>query len=677
MQIKKVLIANRGEIAVRIMKTCQRTGVQTVAVYSEADRGARHVRSADEAVHIGAAESRDSYLSIERIINAAHFSGADAVHPGYGFLSENAALARACDAAGLIFIGPTAETIDAMGSKSEAKRLMETAGVPTVPGYHGVQQSDLLLEEEAIKLGFPVIIKPSAGGGGKGMRIVRSADQFAVALAGARREAASAFGDEQMLIEKFVHRPRHIEFQIFGDRHGNVIQLFERECSLQRRYQKIIEEAPSPFVDDDLARRMGDAAVAAGRAVDYVNAGTVEFIVGADRQFYFMEMNTRLQVEHPVTEMTTGIDLVEWQLRVAGGEPLPLSQTQLVRRGHAIEARIYAEDPRKEFLPSTGRIRQFSHPRSGPGLRMDSSVSSGDEVSIHYDPMIAKLIVHAPDRLRAIHELRSALAHTAIFGVTTNLDLLLQITKDDTFQSGDADTGFIDRHHSELTQSGDNVSELALLGAACAALERRATARRAYSSSRAHRSPWALGDAWQTNSQGCYRMAFTDACGTRHIVGIRGSLPSFIAEFDDGTKRSIAVTAFARGKSIILEADGQTHVLRVVHSELDMLIAYPGATGPERARLTRAPLHPANADDVADDAHPGSPMPGRIVALHVDLGDTVVEGQPLLVLEGMKMEYTLNARASGTIMGLHCKVGDLVEAEAPLVDIQTGALEEK
>ncbi len=665
-----VLIANRGEIAVRIMRSCKRLGLRTVAVYSEADRGARHVRTADEAVLIGGAASRESYLVVERIINAAHFSGADAIHPGYGFLAENADLARACDDAGLVFIGPTAETIDAMGSKSEAKRLMDTAGVPTVPGYHGAQQSDALLEEEANKLGYPLIIKPSAGGGGKGMRVVRTAKDFLSALAGARREAASAFGDEQVLVEKLVERPRHIEYQIFGDCHGNVIHLFERECSVQRRYQKIIEESPSVFVDDELARRMGDAAVAAGRAVDYVNAGTVEFIVGADRQFYFMEMNTRLQVEHPVTEMVTGLDLVEWQLRVAAGEPLPLSQTQLTRHGHAIEARIYAEDPRRGFLPSTGRVARFTHPPVSDTLRLDSAVSNGDEISMHYDPMIAKLIVHAPNRRRAIGDLREALSRTAVFGLNTNLDLLHKISADEVFVAGDADTGYIDRHLETLAGGTCEISEVALLGAACAVLERRRARMRDHPGSRIHKSPWSMGDAWQANARTNYRMAFADVLGTRHEIAIRGTLPCFEAEIDG---RSMAVTAVARGRQIILEVEGQTHALRVIQADNELLIAYPGPNGPNRARLTRSPLYPVAAGDVADDAHPGSPMPGRIVAMHVSPGDTVQQGQPLLVLEGMKMEYTLSARATGSIAAVHCKVGDLVEAEVPLVDIDTGA----
>ncbi len=668
MKISKVLIANRGEIAGRIVRSCARLGLRTVAVYSEADRGARHVRVADEAVLIGPAESRQSYLSIERIINAAHFSGADAIHPGYGFLAENADLARACEDAGLVFVGPGAETIDAMGSKSEAKRLMEAAGVPTIPGYHGAQQSDALLAEEARQLGYPVMIKPSAGGGGKGMRIVREPGKFAEALAAARREAASSFGDDQLLIEKLVDRPRHIEFQIFGDHHGNVIHLFERECSLQRRYQKIIEESPSPFLDEDLARRMGDAAVAAGRAVDYRNAGTVEFIVGADRQFYFMEMNTRLQVEHPVTEMVTGLDLVEWQLRVAAGEPLPLTQSQLLQRGHAIEARIYAEDPRREFLPSTGRVRNFSHPKTGPALRIDSAVSAGDAVSMHYDPMIAKLIVHAPDRERAITDLRSALARSAVFGLTTNLDLLLRISADEVFQRGQADTGYIDRELGGLMDAAGDVAQLALLGGACAVLERRAPQRGDQAGSREHRSPWASGDAWQANGRSRYRMAFMDASQTRHVVAIQGTLPSFQATINEA---SIQVTAFARGRRIILEVAGQTHVLRVIQSEDELLIAYPGPGGAERCLLRRVPLYAVTSGDVADDAHPGSPMPGRIVAINVAKGDPVQQGQALLVLEGMKMEYTLNARATGTIAALHCEVGDLVEAEVPLVDIDT------
>ncbi len=669
--ISKVLIANRGEIAIRIMRSCARLGVRTVAVYSEADRGARHVRSADEAVLIGPAASSESYLAIEKIINAAHFSGADAVHPGYGFLAENPALARACDDAGLIFIGPRPETIDAMGSKSEAKRLMEAAGVPTVPGYHGAGQADALLQQEAEKLGVPLMIKPSAGGGGKGMRIVRKLEDFAGALAGARREAASAFGDDQVLLEKFVERPRHIEFQIFGDRHGNIIHLFERECSIQRRYQKIIEESPSPFIDEELAQRMGDAAVAAGRAVDYLNAGTVEFIVGADRQFYFMEMNTRLQVEHPVTEMVTGLDLVKWQLLVAAGEPLPLRQSAVEQRGHAIEARIYAEDPRRDFLPSTGEVQRFLHPPEGPGLRLDSAVSAGDVVSMYYDPMIAKLIVHAPDRSRAIADLRRALSQTGVFGLTTNLDLLHDITADETFVQGAADTGYIDRQlRSRDEANGEEVSVLALLGAACATLERRSLSRSREPTQRQHRSPWSTGDAWQANGRTCYQMAFADAAGGRHEIAIRGTLPDFEAEYGE---RRVAVTAFARGQQIVLEADGQSHALKVLQSGDQLLVSYPGPDGPERCVLTRAPLFPVAGADSADDAHPGSPMPGRIVALHVAAGDTVSEGQPLLVLEGMKMEYTLLARAAGTIARLHYAVGDLVDAEVPLVDIDTGA----
>ncbi len=664
----KVLIANRGEIAVRIMRSCARLGVRTVAVYSEADRGARHVRAADEAIHIGPAESRESYLSIERILNAAHFAGVDAIHPGYGFLAENAGFARACHDAGIVFIGPAPETIDAMGSKSEAKRLMESAGVPTVPGYHGSNQADVLLEQEACRIGFPVLIKPSAGGGGKGMRIVRRQEDFAAALAGARREAASAFGDERMLIEKYLHHPRHIEFQVFGDQHGNVIHLFERECSIQRRYQKIIEETPSPFLDSELAARMGEAAVAAGRAVDYVNAGTVEFIVGEDRQFYFMEMNTRLQVEHPVTEMTTGLDLVEWQLRIAQGEPLPLSQTRVARTGHAIEARIYAEDPRRNFLPATGSVRHFARPASGAGLRLDSAVSTGDVVSIHYDPMIAKLIVHAPDRPRAIAELRRALARTEVFGLRSNIDLLLRIAADENFRAGHADTGYIDRHLTELMETRQQVSEIALLGAACACLERRSPDTARVPEGRTHRSPWSLEDGWQANGRTCYRLAFTDAAAARHVIPVSGTLPEFTAEV---AGRQVQVRAYIRGRRLVMECDGQTYVLRVMQHGEDLLVTFPGIDGPERARFKRTPLYPVAEGDLADDAHPGSPMPGRIVALHVKAGDTVEQGQALLVLEGMKMEYTLQARASGTVSALRCSIGDMVEAEVPLVDIDT------
>src|SRR5690348_919450 len=398
---KKILIANRGEIACRVMHSCKRLGLKTVAVYSDADRHALHVQLADEAVHIGPARAAESYLNAERILAAAKATGAEAVHPGYGFLSENEDFARACAKAGIVFIGPTPEAIDLMGSKSAAKALMEKAGVPVTPGYHGDKQDLKSLEAEAKRIGYPLLIKAVAGGGGKGMRIVRAESEFKEALEGAQREAKAAFADDKVLIEKYLERPRHIEFQVFGDSHGNVVHLFERECSLQRRFQKVLEETPSPFLDAAMRKKMGEAAVAAAKAVKYVNAGTIEFIVGQDKSFYFMEMNTRLQVEHPITEETTGVDLVEWQLHVAAGGKLPLTQDKITQKGHAIEVRLYAENPDKGFLPATGRLEAF-HPAEDDAVRVDTGVRSSDDISIHYDPMIAKLTVRGKDRAAAI-----------------------------------------------------------------------------------------------------------------------------------------------------------------------------------------------------------------------------------------------------------------------------------
>ncbi|MCG8432885.1 MAG: acetyl-CoA carboxylase biotin carboxylase subunit, partial [Gammaproteobacteria bacterium] len=441
----KILIANRGEIACRIIHTCSRLNIKTVAIYSEADRDALHTQLADEAYCIGGARAAESYLNMDVIIETAKQAGAKAVHPGFGFLSENADFVSRCKSAGLVFIGPEADTIAKMGSKSESKALMEKAGVPVVPGYHGDNQETGFLEKEAKKIGYPLMIKASAGGGGKGMRIVNSQKDFSAALEGARREAKNAFGDDRVLLERYVEQPRHIEFQIFGDSKGNVIHLFERECSIQRRYQKIVEESPSAFLDDNLRRQMGAAAVAAAEAVGYINAGTVEFIVGADRGFYFMEMNTRLQVEHPVTEKVTGLDLVEWQLRVATGEPLPLQQDEIDRDGHAIEVRLYAENPERDFLPVTGTVQRFAMPEQHRHFRVDSGISDGDEISIHYDPMIAKLIVWDHDREKCRQRLQRVLAGTAVFGLTTNLKLLRAIAGNKTFASGKFDTGFINQ----------------------------------------------------------------------------------------------------------------------------------------------------------------------------------------------------------------------------------------
>ena len=484
----KILIANRGEIACRVIKTARRLGIATVAVYSEADATARHVTLADEAVEIGPAPVRDSYLRGDRIIAAAQRTGAAAIHPGYGFLSENAGFAADCTAAGLVFVGPGAAAIRAMGSKSAAKSLIENAGVAVVPGYHGDDQSDDLLRAEADRIGYPVLLKPSAGGGGKGMRVVREASQFDAALAAARREASASFGDVHMLIEKFVTQPRHIEVQVFADAHGNVLHLFERDCSVQRRHQKIIEEAPAPGLTEEQRLTMGQAAVDAAKAVGYLGAGTVEFLVDSGGRFYFMEMNTRLQVEHPVTELVTGQDLVEWQLLVAAGEPLPLSQGDLVINGHAIEARLYAEDPDRDFLPATGHLLHLRYPAAGQHVRIDTGVREGDLVSIHYDPLLAKLIVWDADRASALRRLQTALRETRVIGVTTNLGFLTTVAAHEVFAAGGVDTGFIDRQRSDLVGiGGGSPSE---------------RARVAADVSGDPNSPWHGASGWRLNAIG-------------------------------------------------------------------------------------------------------------------------------------------------------------------------------
>jgi 3-methylcrotonyl-CoA carboxylase alpha subunit len=505
--LRRLLIANRGEIACRIIRSCRRLGVHTIAVHSEADRGALHVRSADESVCIGPAPARDSYLNIAAVIEAARATRADAIHPGYGFLSENAAFAEACAAAGIRFVGPPASAIRAMGLKNEAKAIVAAAGVPVVPGYMGEDQSNARLAHEAARVGFPLLVKAVAGGGGKGMRVVPDASALAEALVGARGEAENAFGDGRLMLERFLERPRHIEVQVFGDSHGGCVHLFERECSVQRRYQKIIEESPSPFVSQAMREAMTAAAVSAARAVDYVNAGTIEFIVDADGNFYFMEMNTRLQVEHPVTEAVTGLDLVEWQLRVAAGERLPLAQHEIRQQGHAIEARLYSEDPRRGFLPSVGRVERFARPAGDENWRVDAGIEDGDAITVHYDPMIAKVIACGRDRAEALATLRRQLDRTAIFGVANNLPLLRAIAAHPQFAAGDVDTGFVDRELPALTREAAPAPESLMLAASIAIEDLAAPDPRG--------SPWTRGDGWRAGGA----CASPSACARRHSCG--------------------------------------------------------------------------------------------------------------------------------------------------------------
>ena len=661
-----VLIANRGEIACRVIETCRELGVATVAVHSDVDADARHVRMADESVRLGPAAAAESYLNVERILAAARETGAEAIHPGYGFLSENADFVRACDEAGVVFIGPRPETIDRMGSKSASKALMIEAGVPVVPGYHGADQDRKTLLAEAKKIGYPLMIKAVSGGGGKGMRVVHEAGELEEALDGARREGESSFGDGRLLLEKYVEQPRHVEFQVIADQHGQTIHLFERECSLQRRYQKIVEETPSPALDPDLRERMAEAAVAAAEAVDYVNAGTVEFILGADGEFHFMEMNTRLQVEHPVTEMVTGLDLVEWQLRVAAGEPLPLAQEDIDQVGHAIEVRIYAEKPEEGFLPSIGRVSGLDCPLDEPGVRLDTGVEAGDEISIHYDPMIAKLVVHGDDRPAALRRLRRVLARTAVFGPETNLGLLRAIAKDPAFNSGEFDTGTV-AEQLETWLTPDPAPSRALMAAA---VYRALSLEVAGEDDLDPHSPWARPDGWQLVPGNGLRVRLESAGTSRDVRLLPREQDAWVARIgridqvgDESHELSLHDID---GDALILQIGDRNHRLDIF-AEDDRLMVADG----EQAWMIRreAPYAPASVAG-ADEAHPGSPMPGRIVAVHVAEGDSVEAGQPILVLEGMKMEYTVKAGVAGTVEKIKYSEGDMVDAEVPLVDIQ-------
>ncbi len=660
----KILIANRGEIACRVIKTARRLGIRTVAVYSAADATARHVRLADEAVLIGPASARESYLVAERILEAAQKTGAQAVHPGYGFLSENEAFAEACAAAGIAFIGPPVAAIRAMGSKSAAKTLMEKAGVPLVPGYHGDRQDAAFLEREAGRIGYPVLIKASAGGGGKGMRIVEKAAEFAAALASCQREAASSFGDDRVLIEKYLVRPRHIEIQVFGDTQGNCVYLFERDCSVQRRHQKVLEEAPAPGMTPDRRAAMGRAAVEAAKAVGYVGAGTVEFIAEQDGKFYFMEMNTRLQVEHPVTEMITGLDLVEWQLRVAAGEPLPLAQEQLAIRGHALEARIYAEDPDKGFLPSTGRLIHLAPPAESLNVRIDTGVEEGDEITPHYDPMIAKLIVWDVDRERALSRMLQSLAQYRVVGVASNVDFLSRLVACPAFANADLDTGLIEREKAFLFPEGvEPPAEVFLVAALAELLREEAAARTAAASDADPHSPWHLRDGWRLNAS--FRrpllFRFGEAEKTVAVGYARGGYELVldgIATAARGERTGNSTLRIELGgmrlPATVIAAGEKRHVF--LHGRAWQLACVD-------------PLYHAG-EGVGESGGLAAPMPGKVIALIAPPGSEVEKGAPLLILEAMKMEHTIAAPAKGLLKAFHFGVGDSVAEGAELVDFE-------
>jgi 3-methylcrotonyl-CoA carboxylase alpha subunit len=660
--IKKVLIANRGEIACRVMRTCARLGIATVAVYSDADKNALHVEIADQSMHIGPPAARDSYLVIDKIITAAKETGADAVHPGYGFLSENEDFAAACEKAGIIFIGPPPSAIEAMGGKSQSKALMEKAKVPLVPGYHGDNQDADFLAKEADKIGYPVLIKASAGGGGKGMRVVERAADFKEALAGAQREGKASFGDDKVLIEKYLTSPRHVEIQVFADKHGNTVYLFERDCSIQRRHQKVVEEAPAPLFDEKVRTAMGQAAVAAAKAIGYVGAGTVEFLYDGNGKFYFMEMNTRLQVEHPVTELITGLDLVEQQIRAAEGHVLPFKQSDLKIHGHAVEVRLYAEDPANNFLPGAGQIKFLRFPMASDTVRIDTGLreapfGDGDAVSIHYDPMIAKIMAHGATRAEALAHLAQALDETLVYGPKTNLAFLRRVIRHPEFAAGKVSTHFIKAHEKALLPPAEKISDVNLV--ALALCLKAPTLSFGENPS----DPWQQTGGWRigTLAEDTYRFKDHDR---EVMVTLRAGAGEghFIATID---KNTFETRVLQSGYDISFD-------LKIGAESFNAVLLRDGAQAVllrEGQTVETVYLDPLAATGDLDEAagRLTAPMPGKVVALRVQNGDAVKKGQALVVVEAMKMEHTITAPADGTVKSIHAKVGDQVDEKLELI----------
>ncbi|MFZ9237170.1 MAG: acetyl/propionyl/methylcrotonyl-CoA carboxylase subunit alpha [Burkholderiaceae bacterium] len=651
---KKILIANRGEIACRVAATARRLGIRTVAVYSQADAQSQHVAMCDESILIGPAPAKESYLKMERIISAARDTGSEAIHPGYGFLSENEAFAAACEASSVVFIGPPVSAIRAMGSKSAAKALMEKARVPLVPGYHGERQESDFLRQQADAIGYPVLLKASAGGGGKGMRIVERSEDFEAALASCKREAINSFGDDRVLVEKYLQRPRHIEIQVFADTQGNYVYLFERDCSVQRRHQKVLEEAPAPGMTPERRQAMGEAAVNAARAVGYVGAGTVEFIANQDGSFYFMEMNTRLQVEHPVTELITGTDLVEWQLRVAAGEPLPLQQQDVRIDGHAIEARVYAENPEKGFLPSTGTLLHLRLPDAvnfAQGhVRIDAAVRQGDAITPHYDPMIAKLIVHGDDRSQALARMQQALNAIEIVGPSTNVAFLSRLIATPAFAGAELDTGLIERHHALLFPPADAVP-VEMLALWLAKLMASDTARH---------DPWDSVQGWRLN--GSYRRTLRFECDDQGFeLNLEYSRDGWrmTTQSQQALLNHIAIDQ----ADVSIQIDGRHLSGRVVRDDDRFHVFWQGQ---HRVISWSDPIAHAGESE-SEGGRLTAPMPGKIVQLMVDEGASVKKGAPLLIMEAMKMEHTISAPANGKVEALNYAVGDQVAEGAQLL----------
>lgn len=667
---KKLLIANRGEIACRVIRTAKQMGINTVAVYSDADANALHVQSADEAVHIGPSPAKDSYLKGAQIIEIAKTLGVDAIHPGYGFLSENAEFAQLCQENNIEFVGPPVGAIEAMGSKSAAKRIMEEANVPLVPGYHGDDQSPAIIKKAADDMGYPVLLKAAAGGGGKGMRQVWAESEFDAALEAAKREALNGFGDDHMLVEKYLTQPRHVEIQVFCDKAGNGVYLFERDCSVQRRHQKVIEEAPAPGMTDALREQMGEAALKAAKAINYVGAGTVEFLLDSDGSFYFMEMNTRLQVEHPVTELITGQDLVEWQLRVANGEPLPKQQNELRINGHAFEARVYAEDPNNEFLPATGNLTYLQPPLENRYVRVDTGVLQGDDVSVYYDPMIAKLIVWDESRDKALARLTKALSEYRIKGLVNNIPFLYNLAKSAPFQNAELDTGFIEKHNDALfIEHSANVEQFVPMMAVTLLLEKQADMRARTERVTGHAdpfSPWATTNAWRANETHQQKLAL-DVGGDIHTVEVlqkegngQSQEQSFTVLYNN---HSSHISVKQAGDVLHFNANGHRQAITVAVDDTGISLYA------NKVALHFAEHKPDLGLTDEDDNAAGftAPMNGTVVKLLVNAGDSVEKGQPLMIMEAMKMEHALNAPSAGKVTEFFYQEGDLVDGGAELL----------
>jgi len=660
----KILIANRGEIACRIIKTAKKMGVLTVAVYSDADKDALHVHMADEAIYIGPSPSRESYLLGDKVIAAAVKTGAQAIHPGYGFLSENADFCRDCATQNITFIGPPVGAIEAMGSKSAAKNIMEKASVPLVPGYHGDDQSRDIIKKAADDMGYPVLLKATAGGGGKGMRQVWSEEEFDEGLAAAKREAMSSFGDDTMLVEKYLTQPRHVEIQVFCDNHQNAVYLFERDCSVQRRHQKVIEEAPAFGMSENLRAQMGESAIKSAQAIGYQGAGTVEFLLDVDGSFYFMEMNTRLQVEHPVTEMISGQDLVEWQLRVAAGEILPKTQEQLVLKGHAFEARIYAEDPNNDFLPATGKLSLLQTPETNKHVRIDTGVRQGDEVSVYYDPMIAKLIVWDESRDKALKRLSKALSEYRINGVTTNIDFLYNLATSRPFIEEDIDTGFIEKNHDLIFH--DNAQELLNelpIAALYLVLSTKEKALKNAQQSNDPHSPWHNTNAWRLNEAHVHSLVL-EHNDNEYVINAeqkrQGSDAYYLINING---QQFDCQGSLKGDSIIVNING--HRSQATISTDENTISLYRTNGV--FNFTHILPDCGQFDD--NDSHGGlvAPMNGTMVSVLVKAGEQVNKDQPLVIMEAMKMEHTIKAPSDGIIDEVFFKTGDMVDGGAELL----------